>query len=66
MACVTFWNGRDSFLMATFCWVIVSYAALKLNNNKDKKEKKLVESRKLASDVMGWILVMQSKSGRDQ
>jgi hypothetical protein len=28
LACVTFWNGRLSFLIATFCCVIVSYAAL--------------------------------------
>lgn len=28
-ACVTFWNGRLSFLMATFCCVTVSRAALK-------------------------------------
>lgn len=27
-ACVTFWNGRDSFLMATLCPVVVSSAAL--------------------------------------
>lgn len=34
LACVTFWNGLDSFLMATFCWVTVSYAALKRDKSK--------------------------------
>ena len=35
MACVTFWKGRLNFLIATFCWVTVSYAALQ-NNKKNK------------------------------
>lgn len=43
MACVTFWNGLDNFLIATFCCVIVSYAALEKETNKKIVIKKTIK-----------------------
>lgn len=61
LACVTFWNGLDSFLMATFCCVTVSYAALKVEKgkrNKKKNRKFIIVSSFYSSEQLSIIFVV--------